>query len=252
LLFNFIYFGKGILAQKKGTYSAPGVERALDIIELLAQESSGLTMSEMTAILDKSYSELFRIVMVLKKRGYLELNSNDDRYFLGQKLNNITPTLPINLISIALPVLEKLAEEIGQSNYLVTYRAGQAVVAMQINSNLSVNFSESLGAKIDMKNSGVAQVFAAFDNDVLNLVEKKDKEFYVLIMQKKSLVVDNYKVQGVKDICSPIFGANNEIKAVLVTPFLTFCDSSNQVPLDEAITKVGDAGKEISFRLGAD
>lgn len=52
-------------------YRAPALEKGLDILELLARNSSPMTTSQMACALGRSVSELFRMVLALEYRGYI-------------------------------------------------------------------------------------------------------------------------------------------------------------------------------------
>ena len=53
------------------SYSAPALEKGLDIIELLASMQRPMATREIADQLNRSKSEIFRMVFVLVARGYL-------------------------------------------------------------------------------------------------------------------------------------------------------------------------------------
>ena len=52
----------------------------MDIIETLADAESGLTVSEIAAKLGRPMSELFRIIVVMQQRGWLQKDPESSRY----------------------------------------------------------------------------------------------------------------------------------------------------------------------------
>ena len=64
----------------KTLYAAPALEKGFDIIELLAAAPDGLTSTEIAQRLKRSLSEIFRILVVMERRGWLLKNSESDRY----------------------------------------------------------------------------------------------------------------------------------------------------------------------------
>jgi hypothetical protein len=54
--------------QDDGRYSAPALEKGLDVIELLAAEQHGLTLQEIARRLERTATELFRMLDVLVRR----------------------------------------------------------------------------------------------------------------------------------------------------------------------------------------
>ena len=61
----------------------------MDIIELLADAESGLTVSEISERLKRSMSELFRIIVVMERRGWLQKESETSRYSVTYHLLKI-------------------------------------------------------------------------------------------------------------------------------------------------------------------
>jgi DNA-binding IclR family transcriptional regulator len=64
-------------------YAVPALDKGLDVIELLARENEGLTLNEIARLLDRTSSELFRMVNALARRGYIG-QRDSDRYSLTQ------------------------------------------------------------------------------------------------------------------------------------------------------------------------
>ena len=67
-------------------YSAPALEKGVDIIELLADAETGLTISEISHRLKRRMSELFRIIVVLERRNWLQKDPESARYSLSYHL----------------------------------------------------------------------------------------------------------------------------------------------------------------------
>ena len=61
-------------------YSAPALEKGIDIIELLADSESALPISEIALRLKRRMSELFRIIVVMERRGWLQKDPETARY----------------------------------------------------------------------------------------------------------------------------------------------------------------------------
>ena len=98
-------------------YRAPALDKGLDILELLAQQPQGLTRAEIVKEMDRSASEIYRMLERLVARQYVTRSLSGDRYALSLKLfalANIHP--PLNrLINQALPVMDAFARQAEQS-----------------------------------------------------------------------------------------------------------------------------------------
>ena len=67
-------------------YGAPALEKGLDLIEILAEEAGAFTQKELAERAGKSVSEIFRMLGVLERRGYLVRDKLTGRYSLTLKL----------------------------------------------------------------------------------------------------------------------------------------------------------------------
>src|SRR5215469_9025953 len=70
---------------KSGTkryYPTPALEKGLDILELFASTPEGMTVSEVARRLNRTMSEIFRMLLCLEHRGYLAQSATKDRYHL--------------------------------------------------------------------------------------------------------------------------------------------------------------------------
>jgi DNA-binding IclR family transcriptional regulator len=78
--------------ERNTRYSAPALEKGLDVIEALAAEPHRLTLQEIANRLDRSPNELFRMLDVLVQRGYLTREA-DSTYLLTLRLFELGQTL---------------------------------------------------------------------------------------------------------------------------------------------------------------
>src|SRR5437870_9290622 len=95
--------------QTSARYAAPALDKGLDVIELLARESEGLTLNEIARVLGRTSSELFRMVNALGRRGYI-IQRDNDRYSLTLKLFELAHRhKPIkSLTAAAAPLMREL------------------------------------------------------------------------------------------------------------------------------------------------
>src|SRR3546814_3285329 len=62
------------------TYSAPALEKGLEIIELLAAERRPMSTRAIAERLGRSKGEIFRVVFVLVERGYLRRDARSEEH----------------------------------------------------------------------------------------------------------------------------------------------------------------------------
>ena len=74
------------MVKTKKNYSAPALEKGLDIIELLSESSDGFSQAEIAKELNRSVNEIYRMLNILVSRNYIEFDTNNERYKLSIKL----------------------------------------------------------------------------------------------------------------------------------------------------------------------
>jgi DNA-binding IclR family transcriptional regulator len=144
-------------------YSAPALEKGLDILELIVDQKTGMGQSQIAAALDRSIQEIFRMLSCLERRGYLYRSSIDDRYYLSMKLFELAhrhaPTQ--GLLQIALPIMRKLADDTGQSCNLGIHSAGRVLAIAQVESPAPVSISVRPGTLFPMLPNAAGRVLLA-------------------------------------------------------------------------------------------
>lgn len=221
-----------------------------------------MTTSQMAAMLGRSVSELFRMVLALEYRGYIVASADGrDGYTLTNKLF----TLGISqgsarvLLEAALPVMKELTCELGQSCHLVVASGDQIVVVARVESPMDLGFSVRVGYRrlLVETNSGVllyghaseelkanwlprlrASANAESINQFIASAEQAKKQGYI----KSS----SDFVEGVTDVCVPVIGMYGAV-ASLIVPFIVI--KSQQITPDDVLEKVRLAASKIADSL---
>ena len=68
------------MPKREKRYSAPALEKGLEIIELLARTPDGLGLTDISEHLGRTKTELFRMLCVLHDAGYLDYSDSDHIY----------------------------------------------------------------------------------------------------------------------------------------------------------------------------
>ena len=249
----------------KKQYSAPALEKGLDLLELLSTEIDGLSIGEITKRLDRTVGELFRMLVVLEQRGYVELASNSDKYKLTLKmfgLSNQHPPIK-KLTTIAKPIIQELTYHIEQSCHLVIYYEGKGHVLVQQDSPSERIFSVRLGAEAPLITTCSGHILLAFSNAKMQKImldkipEHHPKLFDSSFKNKLKTIKDqgyekilSEQIQGVIDVGYPVFDHNGDVVAALAVPFLEYLDGSHKVSFASAQKKIAAAADNISLNLG--
>jgi DNA-binding IclR family transcriptional regulator len=99
------------------------------MLEILAAEPHRMTLQEIANRLDRTPTELFRMLDVLVQRGYLAREA-DSSYVLTLKLFELGQRHPLvdRLLDAAMPHMSELAQQTGQSNHLCVHHDARLVV----------------------------------------------------------------------------------------------------------------------------
>ena len=111
-------------------YKAPALEKGLDILESLAGVRAPQSVSDIARNLGRSRSEIYRMVVVLEARGYVERTEDPEKLQLSNRLFEIGMRSPpkMNLHDAALPEMSALASSMMQSIQLAVVSSDQIVV----------------------------------------------------------------------------------------------------------------------------
>ncbi len=104
------------------------IERVFDIIELLSGEHRGLRLTEIATRLDLHKSTVYRLMAVLRKRGYIE-KGESNRYRIGVQFIGLSSAYlnNVELKTEAEPYLRKLSQETKQTVFLAMLQDREVV-----------------------------------------------------------------------------------------------------------------------------
>jgi DNA-binding IclR family transcriptional regulator len=245
-------------------YGAPALEKGLDLIEILAEEAGAFTQKELAERAGRSVSEIFRMLGVLERRGYLVRDTLTGRYSLTLKLfvlgNRHQPTR--RLQAAALPVMQDLAEAIGQSCHLVVATENRMTVVAQAEPRGPMVFTVKQGADFPLSAHRVsARVLAAFaatarQDEMLQamIVQDGTPESSALRKRLSGIAREGYDmvpsetIGGVIDLAFPVFDQDGYAKTSLVVPLLPVI---GRTPDPETVkAKVAEAAHRVSTAIG--
>src|SRR5919199_3866139 len=122
---------------------APALEKGLDLLEALAEEKEGLSQKMLAQRVGRSVGEIFRMLGVLERRGYIARDPQSGQYSLTLRLFELANRHPPmrRLQAIALPVMEELAQAIKLSCHLVVVNGDRILVVGQAEPDLPMGWT---------------------------------------------------------------------------------------------------------------
>jgi DNA-binding IclR family transcriptional regulator len=252
-------------ADRATGYSAPALEKGLDILELLAGEEEPLSQSQIASRLDRSISEIFRMLAALERRGYVRRCGIDGGYVLTLKLFELSSRHPTmdRILSAAKSEMRALAEQTGQSCHLSVLDGDRILVVARADAPTSRTFSVKTGATFFMTETASGRVLLTF-------VPPAERAAYMArrpeslednpsvggLERRLNMIADRgYEesvsdaVQGVVDLSCPVLGYSGTALAALTIPFLHM--RGNKMSQSDALAILRDCADRISIRLGA-
>lgn len=146
------------------TRTAPALDRALTLLELLSQSRNGLTLPELAGQASLPRSSVHYLLVTLERRGYLHRNPRTSRYLFGRQVlalaNAALPSLGIR--QQAGPHLQRLATQTGLTAHLAVFERDSAVVVAKHESSQSPRLPTWVGRRISLHSTSLGKAILAF------------------------------------------------------------------------------------------
>jgi len=251
------------LKQEKRHYPTPALEKGLDILELFTQEPGGLTKSDVARRLNRTVSEIFRMLLCLENRGYIARGEDDDLFRLTLKMFHLSLEYPPTkrLVSEALPIMQRVAHAVNQSCHLGVLEAGQVVIVAQADSPISPGFYVKAGAVVDLMHAATGHVILAhvpqeaceravkaWSNLTGNRVPKDLEDRLKRIRERGYEERASYEIRGVTNISYPVLDERGAALAALTVPYLARIEGSTTLKKVHAAMR--EASKELTEAVG--
>lgn len=153
--------------RKSPQYPVPALEKGLDVLETLAAVSVPQSLAELALRLERSSSELFRMLNCLESRGYILRDRVSGRYSLTLKLYSLAHTHSVEeklLLAAARP-MQELTEHLRESCHLSVLDRGSLLVLDQQESPEQVRVSIEVGGKFDPVETASGRLLMAYLGD---------------------------------------------------------------------------------------
>ena len=219
---------------KTPKYTAPALEKGLDILEHLSRAEAGLTQAEIGRALGRSVSEIFRMLVVLQERGYIAFDAGSDRYALTTLMFEISHRTPLirRLTTAAAPLMQDMAKTTNQSVHLAILADDSVLIVGQVDPPARHVMSVRLGTRVDVWRASSGRVMMAYQTeDALSAMlarsplpkempEERLRSDLADIRKRGHEIVDSFVVKGVVNISAPIIGHTGHAIAALTVPHI--------------------------------
>lgn len=246
-------------------YSAPALDKGLDILELLSSQSHGLTRGEIVKAMGRSPSEIYRMLERLVSRDYVSRSVEGDRYALSLKLFVLAHHHPpLNrLLAQAVPHMESFVAAAQQSCHLCVYDRGNLTVVAQADSPRKAVFSLRRGARVGLRDTASGQVLLAFQHEARRAemlaahqplggeLPITDRELQATLERVRAdghYRRDSRHDAGIVDLSAPLLGPDGAAFAVLTCPYIRHLGSDPGPDTETTLALLRTAAAAVSLR----
>jgi DNA-binding IclR family transcriptional regulator len=250
------------------TKSVPALDRALQILEMLANSKTGLTLSEITRNLALAKSSAHYLLLTLERRGYLHRNRQTGRYMFGLKLFTLANMAlgGLGLRQQAAPFLIALGQKTELTVNMAILDLNEVVLIEKVEPPGIFRLATWVGQRLPVHCTGLGKALLAFlsepeldriikpgllrHNENTIVSPRKLKEHLELVRKLGYAVDDEEANIGLRGIGAPILDSLGQaIASISVSGTTTQITPENLSPFAEKVKQTGIA---ISQQLGFD
>jgi DNA-binding IclR family transcriptional regulator len=251
-------------SEEKRIYSAPALEKGLDILEMLCNSERPLSQKEIAQSLQRSVGEIYRMLSCLVDRNYV-LQVEDNQYTITAKLFELSHVNPPThrLLFEAMPIMQRLAKDLDQSCHLTVYSQGKQVVLAKVDTPSGMGFSVRTGSELDVLISASGRVLLAFQNEettrlrieesIQRRPEQADRQIHAILdtIRKTGFEsISSIQVRGLYAVSFPILDRQNHALAALTVPYAERIDQTKKMSIPQVTEHLSNAAKILSQRVG--
>lgn len=248
----------------KTTKTIRSVEKAFEVLDLLAMNPDGLNATEIAQLMEQRVSGVFHLLVTLNELGIVHQDIQK-RYTLGLKLWQLGQQVEqeSNLIARLSPILKQLRDRTGETaNMTVLHGEEILYVAQEASPNLLKSFTR-LGATAPLHCTGSGKLLLAYINpakqekllDSIDLVAftantlttKSQLLTELTQIKAQGFAYDNEEREsGVNCIGAPVFGHYDEVVACLsISGPTSRFTSENQARWTQIVQELAQQATEL-------
>lgn len=243
------------------------LDRAIDVLETLAQ-GGAMTLSQVASTMDQSPATIYRVLSTFRVRGMAEVNPASQEWSVGAEAFRIGSAFlrRSNVIARAMPIMQQLRDETGETSNLGIERDDNVVFIAQVETHESIRAFFPPGTQAPMHASGIGKALLAMFPEkhlarylaqahlppfTANTICTPDglRAHLVQIRTQGYSFDDEEKAIGMRCIAAPIVNFHGDAVAGV-----SISGPSHRLPCD-GVARIGAlvkaAGDKISASLGA-
>lgn len=243
------------------------VERALAMLEAVAQEPEGLSNAEISRKLQIPKSSASYILRTLEKQAYLNRDPGSGRYRVGLKILSLSrgALTGIDVREVALPIMRNLMHKTNLTCHLAILDGPEAVYIEKVEPEGFIRMDTWVGRRMRVHATSVGKALAAHipqqrlekiisDRGMEKRTPKTITTMPRLLKELERVRAQGYAVDdeennmGARCVGAPVFNQSGSIEAAL-----GLSGTINQVnahTMPRILEFLKDAARHISMQLG--
>ncbi len=243
----------------------PALDRALTVLECIAQSRKGFSVSELSRRLLLPKSSVHLILRTFERRGYLQKQPTGGRYRFGLKLMSLGHLAldGVELRDEARPILQRLVLATGLTAHLGILERGEIVIIERVDAATPVRVVSFVGRRMKVHSTAVGKALLAFvppesqDEQLARALEPQNDRTIASpadlrrdleqVRQRGYSVNDQEDELGVRAVGAPILSADGVAIAAI-----SVVGTTGQLTIDRVAATgeaVRDAAAEISAHM---
>lgn len=250
-------------------YTVPSVERAIQVLEILAVSADGFSLADLSKRIGVPKSTLFRILTTLKHNSLVNHDEQRRKFTLGIKLLDWgnAALSRIDLKTVAHPYLVRMANQTKQSYYLAILDHYEVIIVDRVDTPEIWTMVARLGQRSPVHATASGQVLISdLRPDVLGKIIKRSglkkytprtiTSFRKLKQRLEEIKESGYSIADAEykpDLCAlavPIFDHHGRVAAALMMALPHGRTSKNSKMLDDMIGMLKQEAGKISEEIG--
>ncbi|MGY3451346.1 IclR family transcriptional regulator [Bradyrhizobium sp. USDA 4353] len=149
------------------------VGRALQILEILAEDDEGYRLSDLAVRAGLSTSTVHRLLTTLEKRRFVQFDRLESKWHVGAQSFAVgaTFTRRRNFVALAIPYLRRLRDQSRETANLAVVDDESLMVLLRLDSREIMRSLTKVGGRLSMVASGMGKaVLATYSDDDVNAI----------------------------------------------------------------------------------
>jgi DNA-binding IclR family transcriptional regulator len=255
------------MKRDKSDYSVQAVDNALDILEYIGDFDGEVSVTEISARLNLTKSNVQKLLTTLEHFGYVDMNKYTGNFKLGVKTFQISQAYlnKLDLISSAQKIMIDLRDKTNESVYISVLRNSTVVYLNVVETLRSVRVRPRIGniGPAYATATGKAQLafiedfnlekafkgsFVKLTPNTIDNIDKLKEELEKVRQNGFALDLEEYE-EGVVCVAAPVFNFMRKVIAGI-----SISAPKMRMPEEKLIKEIApfvkNAAKQLSFKFG--